>query len=92
MERSHTPLNVWFWTAYLVASHDTQLGDIAIREASSLSHIKCEFWLVVICISLKVKVKKPRSMGRDPKLIHANPRSRFHLVKKCNFSGKDASV
>ena len=46
MERSHTPLNVWFWAAYLVASQtpgmsavqfQRQLGLFALRDGLSNS-------------------------------------------------------
>lgn len=34
MERSHTPLNVWFWAAYLVASQTPGLSAVQVSAAT----------------------------------------------------------
>ena len=34
MERSHTPLSIWFWAAYLLASQTTGRSAVQFRASS----------------------------------------------------------
>ena len=39
MERSHTPLNVWFWAAYLVASQTPGMSAVQFQRQLGLSRM-----------------------------------------------------
>ena len=40
MERSHTPLNVWFWAAYLVASQTPGMSAVQLHRPLGLSPLR----------------------------------------------------
>ena len=43
MERSHTPLNVWFWAAYLVASQTPGMSAVQFQRQLGLSRYETAF-------------------------------------------------
>ena len=43
MERSHTPLNVWFWAAYLVASQTPGMSAVQFQRQLGLSRTRRPF-------------------------------------------------
>ena len=48
MERSHTPLSVWFWAAYLVASQTQGMSAVQFQRQLGLTRYETAFG---ICIS-----------------------------------------
>jgi hypothetical protein len=43
MERSHTPLNIWFWAAYLVVSHTPGISAVQFQRQLGLSRYETAF-------------------------------------------------
>ena len=63
MERSHTPLNVWFWAAYLVASQTPGMSAVQFQRQLGLSRTRGEgrgvhHKLPVSC-AIEVRHRKP---------------------------------
>ena len=48
MERSHTPLNVWFWGAYLVASQTPGMSAVQFQRQLGLSRYETAFQMGII--------------------------------------------
>ena len=46
MERSHTPLNIWFWAAYLVASQTPGISAVQFQRQLALSRYKTAFGIL----------------------------------------------
>jgi hypothetical protein len=46
MERTHTPLSVWFWAAYLVASHTPGLSAVQFQRQLGLSRYETAFQIL----------------------------------------------
>jgi transposase-like protein len=46
MERSHTPLSVWFWAAYLVASHTPGISAVQFQRQLGLSRYETAFQIL----------------------------------------------
>lgn len=46
MERSHTPLTVWFWAAYLVASQTNGISAVQFRRQLGLSRYETAFGIL----------------------------------------------
>jgi transposase-like protein/predicted RNA-binding Zn-ribbon protein involved in translation (DUF1610 family) len=46
MERSHTPLNVWFWAAYLVATQTPGMSAVQFQRQSGLSRYETAFQIL----------------------------------------------
>ncbi len=46
MERTHTPLSVWFWAAYLVASHTPGMSAIQFQRQLGLSRYETAFQIL----------------------------------------------
>jgi transposase-like protein len=46
MERSHIPLSVWFWAAYLVASQTTGMSAVQLQRQLGLSRYETAFGLL----------------------------------------------
>ena len=46
MERSHTPLNVWFWAAYLVASQTPGMSAVQFQRQLGLSRYETAFQIL----------------------------------------------
>ena len=46
MERSHTPLSVWFWAAYLVASQTPGLSAVQFQRQLGLSRYETAFGIL----------------------------------------------
>ena len=46
MERSHTPLNVWFWAAYLVASQTPGMSEVQFQRQLGLSRYETAFQIL----------------------------------------------
>jgi len=46
MERSHTPLNIWFWAAYLVASQTPGMSAVQFQRQLGLSRYETAFGIL----------------------------------------------
>ena len=46
MERSHTPLHIWFWAAYLVASQTTGMSAVQFQRQLGLTRYETAFQLL----------------------------------------------
>src|SRR5664279_2450163 len=60
MERSHTPLNIWFWAAYLVISHTPGQSALQFQRQLGLSRYETAF---TILHKLRAGMVRPE---RDP--------------------------
>ncbi len=63
MERSHTPLNVWFWAAYLVASQTPGMSAVQFQRQLGLSRTRGEgrgvHHKVPVSCAIEVRHRKP---------------------------------
>ena len=66
MERSHTPLNVWFWAAYLVASQTPGMSAVQFQRQLGLSHYETAFQILHKLRSGMVRPNQDR-IGGQPK-------------------------
>ena len=64
MERSHTPLNVWFWAAYLVAGQTPGMSAVQFQRQLGLSRYETAFQILH-----KLRVGRPNQdrIGIQPK-------------------------
>lgn len=46
MERSHTPLSIWFWSAYLVASHTPGMSAVQFQRQLGLNRYETAFQIL----------------------------------------------
>jgi hypothetical protein len=46
MDRSHTPLNIWFWAAYLVMSHTPGISAVQFQRQLGLSRYETAFGIL----------------------------------------------
>ena len=67
MERSHTPLNVWFWAAYLVASQTPGMSAVQFQRQLGLSRYETAFQILHKLRSGMVRPNQDR-IGGQPKL------------------------
>ena len=66
MERSHTPLNVWFWAAYLVASQTSGMSAVQFQRQLGLSRYETAFQILHKLRSGMVRPNQDR-IGGQPK-------------------------
>ena len=66
MERSHTPLNVWFWAAYLVASQPPGMSAVQFQRQLGLSRYETAFQILHELRSGMVRPNQDR-IGGQPK-------------------------
>ena len=66
MERSHTPLNVWFWAAYLVASQTPGMSAVQFQRQLGLSRYETAFQILHKLRSAMVRLNQDR-IGGQPK-------------------------
>ena len=66
MERSHTPLNVWFWAAYLVASQTPGMSAVQFQRHLGLSRYETAFQILHKLRSGMVRPNQDR-IGGQPK-------------------------
>ena len=66
MERSHTPLNVWFWAAYLVASQTPGMSAVQFQRQLGLSRYETAFQILHKLRSGMVRPNQDR-IGGQPK-------------------------
>ena len=63
MERSHTPLSVWFWAAYLVASQTPGLSAVQFQRQLGLSRYETAFGILHKLRSAMVRPDQDRIGG-----------------------------
>ena len=66
MERSHTPLNVWFWGAYLVANQTPGMSAVQFQRQLGLSRYETAFQILHKLRSGMVRPNQDR-IGGQPK-------------------------
>ena len=66
MERSHTPLSVWFWAAYLVASQTPGMSAVQFQRQLGLSRYETAFQILHKLRSGMVRPNQDR-IGGQPK-------------------------
>ena len=64
MERSHTPLNVWFWAAYLVASQTQGMSAVQFQRQLGLSRYETAFGILHKLRAGMVRSDQDRIGGR----------------------------
>ena len=66
MERSHTPLNVWFWAAYLVASQTPGMSAVQFQRQLGLSRYETAFQIgvYIVCTTRVQTATVPRATVR----------------------------
>ena len=69
MERSHTPLNVWFWAAYLVASQTPGMSAVQFQRQLGLSRYETAFQILHKLRSGMVRPNQDR-IGGQPKNVN----------------------
>ena len=76
MERSHTPLNVWFWAAYLVASQTPGMFAVQFQRQLGLSRYETAFQILHKLRSGMVRPRTRRSAecGYAPSLFPPSAR------------------
>lgn len=65
MERSHTPLNVWFWGAYLVASQTPGLSAVQFQRQLGLTRYETAFGILHKLRAAMVRPDQDRIGGFD---------------------------
>jgi hypothetical protein len=64
MERSHTPLSVWFWAAYLVASQTQGMSAVQFRRQLGLTRYETAFGILHKLRAGMVRPDQDRIGGR----------------------------
>ena len=60
MERSHTPLSVWFWAAYLVASQTQGMSAVQFQRQLGLTRYETAFGIWLAMPREKAQAVDPR--------------------------------
>ena len=69
MERSHTPLNVWFWAAYLVASQTPGMSAVQFQRQLGLSRYETAFQILHKLRSGMVRPNQDRRWTARPRRL-----------------------
>jgi hypothetical protein len=64
MEHSHTPLNVWFWAAYLIASQTPGMSAVQFQRQLGLSRYETAFAILHKLRAGMVRPDQDRLGGR----------------------------
>src|ERR1700729_1887955 len=81
MERSHTPLSIWFWSAYLVASQTPGISAVQFQRQLGLTRYETAFQILH---KLRAGMVRP---DRDP--IGGNIARGDHVeVDECYIGGE----
>ena len=65
MERTHTPLSVWFWAAYLVASQTPGMSTVQFQRQLGLSRYETAFQILHKLRAGMVRPDQDRIGGYD---------------------------
>src|SRR5690242_8412211 len=84
MERSHTPLNIWFWAAYLAISHTPGMSAVQVQRQLGLSRYETAFGILhKLVLAWCVPIRTASA---------ANPTSMLRLMKPPSAAGPVAKV
>lgn len=72
MERTHTPLSVWFWAAYLVASQTPGMSTVQFQRQLSLSRYETAFQILHKLRAGMVRPDQDRIGGKPEEVVEAD--------------------
>ena len=72
MERTHTPLSVWFWAAYLVASQTPGMSAVQFQRQLGLSRYETAFQILHKLRAGMVRPNQDRIGGKPDELVEAD--------------------
>jgi len=72
MERSHIPLSVWFWAAYLVASQTTGMSAVQLQRQLGLSRYETAFGLLHKLRAAMVRPDQDRIGGHTGQYVEVD--------------------
>jgi hypothetical protein len=72
MERTHTPLSVWFWAAYLVASQTPGMSAIQFQRQLGLSRYETAFQILHKLRAGMVRPDQDRIGGKPGEVVEAD--------------------
>jgi hypothetical protein len=72
MERTHTPLSVWFWAAYLVASQTPGMSAVQFQRQLGLSRYETAFQILHKLRAGMVRPDQDRIGGKPNELVEAD--------------------
>lgn len=72
MERTHTPLSVWFWAAYLVASQTPGMSAIQFQRQLGLSRYETAFQILHKLRAGMVRPDQDRIGGKTEEVVEAD--------------------
>jgi transposase-like protein len=72
MERSHTPLNIWFWAAYLVVSHTPGISAVQFQRQLGLSRYETAFGILHKLRAGMVRPAQERIGGNPDEHVEAD--------------------
>ena len=86
MERSHTPLNVWFWAAYLVASQTPGMSAVQFQRQLGLSRYETAFQILHKLRSGMVRPNQDRIGGQPKNHVEVDETSGERVGKAVVFT------
>jgi transposase-like protein len=72
MQRSHTPLSVWFWAAYLVASHTPGMSAVQFQRQLGLSRYETAYQILHKLRAGMVRPDQDRLGGKADEHVEAD--------------------
>ena len=72
MERSHTPLSVWFWAAYLVASQTPRMSAVQFQRQLGLTRYETAFGILHKLLAGMVRPDQDRIGGRPKEHVEVD--------------------
>ena len=72
MERSHTPLSVWFWAAYLVASQTPGMSAVQFQRQLGLTRYETAFGILHKLRAGMVRPDQDRIGGRPKEHVEVD--------------------
>ena len=72
MERTHTPLSVWFWAAYLVASQTPGMSAVQFQRQLGLSRYETAFQVLHKLRAGMVRPDQDRIGGKPDEIVEAD--------------------
>jgi hypothetical protein len=72
MERKHTPLSVWFWEAYLVASQTPDISAIQFQRQLGMSRYETAFQILHKLRAGMVRPDQDRIGGKPGEVVEAD--------------------
>ena len=72
MERSHTPLSVWFWGAYLITSQTPGMSAVQFQRQLGLSRYETAFQILHKLRAAMVRPDQDRIGGKPEEIVEAD--------------------